>query len=121
MEFLGLPPELTWLVWTLFKLLAVSIVALTMIPIIIWGERKIAGHIQLRPGPNRVGPYGLLQPIADVFKLVFKEDVKPHKAHTIIFYLAPLVAVIPAIVIFTVLPVGPNFVATDVNVGILVF
>jgi NADH-quinone oxidoreductase subunit H len=120
LESLGLSPELTWLVWTVFKMLAISIVALTCIPIIIWGERKIAGHIQFRPGPNRVGPYGLLQPIADVLKLVFKEDVKPDKAHTIIYFMAPLVAVIPALVTFTLIPVGPGFVTTDVNVGVLV-
>jgi NADH-quinone oxidoreductase subunit H len=121
LESLGLSPQLTWLVWTLIKLLAVSIVALTLIPIIIWGERKVSAHIQFRPGPNRVGVYGLLQPIADVFKLAFKEELKPDQAHTIIYSLAPLVSVIPAIVIFSIIPVGPDFVATDVNVGILIF
>jgi NADH-quinone oxidoreductase subunit H len=96
-------------------------VVLGVLPFMIWAERKVAGHVQFRPGPNRVGPYGLLQPLADVIKLLFKEDVMPDGANKWVFFLAPIVTLVPAFVIFAILPVGPEFVVTDVNVGILVF
>ena len=117
----GLSPDMAWLVWTVIKTLVLIGGVLGVLPIMIWGERKIAGHVQFRPGPNRVGPFGLLQPAADVLKLVFKEDVMPEGANRVVFFLAPVLALVPAFVVLTVIPVGPQFVVTDVNVGLLVF
>jgi NADH-quinone oxidoreductase subunit H len=79
--------------------------------------------MQARIGPNRVGPLGLFQPIADVGKLFFKEEFIPAEANKVIFHIAPMLAVIPAIVVFAVVPFGPQdaFIVTDVNVGLLVF
>ena len=110
-----------WLFWTTIKMLAVTVGLLQVLPIMIWGERKVAAHVQFRPGPNRVGPYGLIQPVADVLKLLFKEDVMPAGANKWIYFLAPTLALVPSLVIFSVVPVGPDFIVTDVNVGILVF
>ncbi len=110
-----------WLLWTTIKALVVTVGLLQMLPLMIWGERKVAAHVQFRPGPNRVGPYGLIQPIADVVKLLFKEDVMPAGANRWVYFLAPTLALVPSLVIFAVVPIGPDFVVTDVNVGLLVF
>ncbi len=100
---------------------------LPVITYLVLAERKILGFIQVRVGPNRVGPWGLLQPIADVMKLLVKEDVIPNRAIRWAFILAPCLVVGPAFVIFAVIPVGPpaaepgglNLFITDVNVGLL--
>ncbi len=81
-------------------------------------ERKIIGHIQMRLGPMRVGWHGLLQPIADGLKLFLKEDIIPSKADKIVFVLAPIMVLVPAFVVYSVLPFGPNFYITQVNVGL---
>jgi len=107
--------------WSLVKVVVILSVMLVMVMYMIWAERRIAGHIQVRPGPNRVGIFGLLQPIADIPKLLLKEEFIPDQANKIVFHLAPVLAVIPALTSFSVVPVGPNFQVTDVNVGLLVF
>jgi NADH-quinone oxidoreductase subunit H len=94
---------------------------LGIVAYLTYGERKVAGHIQHRPGPNRVGPWGLFQPIADILKLLLKEEFIPDQGNKVIFHLAPILAVVPALTTFAVVPVGPNFMVTDVNVGLLVF
>jgi len=117
----GWPPEAQWALWTGIKMAGVVGFMLGTLPIVIWAERKVAAHIQFRPGPNRVGPFGLLQPAADVFKLFFKEDIIPAEAHRVLFLMAPLISFIPAFVTFSVIPLGPGVIIADLNIGILVF
>ncbi|MDI6807716.1 MAG: NADH-quinone oxidoreductase subunit NuoH [Candidatus Eisenbacteria bacterium] len=82
-------------------------------------ERKLIGRFQYRYGPNRVGPYGLLQPIADGLKLLFKEDIFPSQADKFLHLLAPVIAFITALLTFAVVPFGPSLYLTDINVAIL--
>ena len=85
----------------------------------IWIERRLIGKIQVRRGPNRVGPFGLLQPVADAIKLIQKEALQPDNADGIMFTLAPIVIFIPAILAFAVLPWGEHMILADLNVGVL--
>ena len=82
-------------------------------------ERKIIAHIQMRMGPMRVGWHGLLQPIADGLKLFLKEDIIPDKADRIVFILAPIMVLVPAFVVYSVLPFSETFYITQVNIGLL--
>src|SRR4051812_8322091 len=92
-------------------------------------ERKVVGHIQLRYGPNRVGPGGWLQPLADLVKLLLKEDIIPSQADKPIFQLAPMISLVVAFMAFAVIPFGPSdlkigdvsipFHIADLNIGIL--
>ncbi len=85
----------------------------------IWIERRLIGRIQVRRGPNRVGPFGLLQPVADAIKLIQKEALTPRQADSLVFALAPIVIFIPAILAFAVLPWSEKMVLADLNVGVL--
>jgi len=105
-----------------------GVVLAAMLPNLIWMERRIAGLIQDRPGPNRVGPFGLFQAVADVLKMFMKEDVVPLYADRLLHTLAPLVLLVPSMATFAVIPFGstlPLFgrdvplVIADVNIGIL--
>src|SRR3954464_3237933 len=84
-------------------------------------ERKGLGRIQNRYGPNRVGPFGFLQPAADGIKALIKEDVVPRSADKVIHFLAPLMVVIPAFLVYAVLPIGRNMVLVDYDAGVLFF
>ena len=85
----------------------------------IWWERKVAGHMQSRLGPNRVGPIGLLQSLADGIKLILKEDLVPKDADGLLFRMAPYLAFAPAFAAFVALPFGPNFAFEPrLNVGV---
>src|ERR1043165_3531686 len=96
----------------IFGLAVVAMVFLPTVSLVamfcIWWERKVAGHMQSRIGPNRVGPFGLLQSIADGVKLILKEDLLPKNADAFLFRLAPYLAFAPAFAAFLALPFGPN-------------
>ncbi|WP_069130972.1 NADH-quinone oxidoreductase subunit NuoH [Rhodohalobacter halophilus] len=87
--------------------------------ITVYAERRVAGLIQNRVGPNRVGPFGLLQPIADVLKLIFKEDVTPDKGNKVLHTVAPMIPVVTALLTVAVIPFGEGLYATDINAGVL--
>src|SRR5690606_31484940 len=86
-----------------------------------WLERKILGRIQNRYGPNRTGPFGLLQPVADGLKMLIKEDIVPRAADKVLHWLGPVLVTVPAIVVFAFLPFGRNMVAADMSVSLLFF
>jgi NADH-quinone oxidoreductase subunit H len=113
----------TTTLWAVVKVAIILGTLLGVVTYLIFAERKICGHMQARTGPNRVGPFGLLQTPLDVVKLLFKEEFIPESADKVIFHIAPVLAVFPAIVTFSVIPMGPPpmFTVTDVNVGLLVF
>uniref|UniRef100_A0A832I659 NADH-quinone oxidoreductase subunit H n=1 Tax=Eiseniibacteriota bacterium TaxID=2212470 RepID=A0A832I659_UNCEI len=115
-------PDVQFVLWALFKLVVILFALLGLVSYLVYAERKVAGHIQARTGPNRVGPLGLLQPIADVLKLFLKEEFTPAGANKVVFHLAPILVVIPALTTFAIIPFGPApFYVTDVNAGLLVF
>ncbi|HLX76960.1 MAG TPA: complex I subunit 1 family protein [Terriglobales bacterium] len=103
------------LIYILLIFLGISLAVMGM----VWLERKILAHMQVRLGPMRVGPHGLLQPIADSLKLLLKEDIIPESADKLVFWLAPLMVVIAAFTVFIVIPFGPTHAVTDMNIGIL--
>ncbi|MDD2338666.1 MAG: NADH-quinone oxidoreductase subunit NuoH [Geobacteraceae bacterium] len=114
----------------IIKIALVFVVVLTLAAYLVLVERKLLGWIQDRKGPNRAGPWGLLQPLADVIKLLTKEDFRPAGADKWLFYLAPAMAAIPALLMFAVIPfgapltVGKHLVSlqvSDLNVGLLLF
>jgi NADH-quinone oxidoreductase subunit H len=84
-----------------------------------WLERRMMAYVQMRPGPNRVGPFGLLQPIADGLKFLFKEDVIPTHSNRFLYIAAPVVSLVPALLSFSVIPFGPSLQITDLSVGLL--
>jgi NADH-quinone oxidoreductase subunit H len=116
-------PDAQLVFWAIVKIAIILNGMLGIVSYLIFAERKIAGHMQARVGPNRVGPMGLLQPIADVGKLFFKEEFIPDGANKVIFHIAPILAVVPALVTFSVVPFGPTdpFRVTDINVALLLF
>lgn len=97
------------------------VVVLGFVTYAIYFERKVIGWIQLRVGPNRVGPFGLLQSVADVLKLLLKEDTIPKKADRSLFILAPVIAFVPAFAVIAVIPFAPNLYPTDLNIGLLYY
>jgi NADH-quinone oxidoreductase subunit H len=116
-----------WLEWSI-KAIVLIFVVLTGFAYLTLYERRALARIQTRVGPNRAGPQGLLQPIADAVKLVFKEELTPARADKLIFVLAPIVTVVPATIIAAVIPFGPPITlfgrtillqVSDINVGVL--
>lgn len=112
----------------LLKILIVLNAVLVAVTFMVLLERKVIAWVQVRLGPMRVGPYGVLQPVADVVKLMTKEDITPVKADRWVFTAAPMIALIPALLVFAVIPFGPqvslfgrdvSLYITDLNVGLL--
>jgi NADH-quinone oxidoreductase subunit H len=106
-------------VWTLAKIVAIAIPLILAVAYLTFVERKVIGWMQVRIGPNRVGPLGLLQPFADVFKLIFKEIVLPSGASRYLFFIAPILAIAPALAAWAVIPFTDGVVLADINAGLL--
>src|SRR5580765_2767315 len=105
--------------WSLIYILAIFAGLSIAVIAMNWLERKILAHMQVRLGPMRVGPHGLLQPIADALKLLLKEDIIPDGADKVVFWIAPFIVVLAAFTVFVVVPFGPTHAITDMNIGIL--
>jgi NADH-quinone oxidoreductase subunit H len=105
--------------WALIKIVALVLPLLLCVAYLTLWERKAIGFSQIRPGPNRVGPFGLLQPIADAVKLMFKEIVRPSAANKPMFFLGPVMTIMPALVAWVVIPFGPEVALANINAGLL--
>jgi NADH-quinone oxidoreductase subunit H len=107
-----------WAHWAIF---AVVIVAFIMVMFVVftWFERRALGILQARLGPNRAGPFGLLQPVADGIKILLKEDIVPAKGDRLVHWLAPVVAFVPVLMVFAVVPFQGGALLVDLNIGIL--
>jgi len=119
---------LTVAIVALVKVIVVLVIFLLMIAYLTWWERKLLAHFQVRLGPMRVGPHGLLQPLADGLKLLFKEDITPAGSNRIIFTLAPIITFVPTFMVLAVIPFGKSItlfgksidlIISDFNMGIL--
>ena len=106
-------------VWSLAKIVAIVVPILLMVAYLTYWERKLIGWMHIRIGPNRVGPLGLLQPIADALKLLTKEVITPSQADKGLFFLAPIIVIMPALAAWAVIPFGPGLVLANVNAGLL--
>ncbi len=106
-------------VWSLAKITAIVLPILGLVAYLTLWERRLIGWFHIRIGPNRVGPLGLLQPIADAFKLITKEIISPSQADKSLFFLAPIVILMPALAAWAVIPFGPGIVLADINAGLL--
>ncbi len=119
----GLAPDavnvLVFLIWAIIVITVLLILGPVVMMYMTWLERKWVARLQDRIGPNRVGPFGLLQPIADMIKFIIKEDIVPSSADKWLHFLAPIAVVVPVIMSFAVIPWGKGMTAVDLNVGIL--
>ena len=119
-EFWGTwPPVMQYLATTLFKILILTVGVILCVAFSTYFERKVIGSMQSRVGPNRVGPKGLLQPFADVIKLLIKEVIVPSQSSKFIFVIAPLLSLTPALAAWAVIPMNNWFVIADINAGLL--
>src|SRR5271165_4775028 len=118
----------SFIVISLIKAAVVFAVLMTTLAYLQWVERKVIAHVQVRPGPYRVGPHGLLQPVADVVKLLTKEDLMPPYANKLLYLAAPFLAMTLALLSIAVIPFGPVIQVagyqtamqlTDLNIGVL--
>lgn len=107
------------LVWNLVKIIAVVLPLMGCVAYLTLWERKAIGWMHVRHGPNRVGPAGLLQPIADAIKLLLKEIIVPAKSSKALFLIAPIMTIMPALAAWAVIPFGPETVLANVNAGLL--
>jgi NADH-quinone oxidoreductase subunit H len=116
-----------WLEWVI-KGFVLCLILLTGFAYLTWYERRALARMQVRVGPNRAGPQGLLQPIADAVKLIFKEEYTPSRVYKVVFVLAPVLTVVPSLILAAAIPLGPSFTflgreitlyVANINVGVL--
>jgi len=112
-------PTLWLVLWSLIKIVAVVLPLMGCVAYLTLWERKAIGWSQIRPGPNRVGPWGLLTPIADAVKLIFKEIIRPTAANKGLFFLGPVMTIMPALAAWAVIPFGPEVALANINAGLL--
>jgi len=105
--------------WTILKIVAIVIPLMVSVAYLTYFERRVIGFMQGRLGPNRVGYFGLLQPIADALKLMFKEIINPTKSNNFLFLLAPILTIAPAFAAWAVIPFNAELVLSDINAGLL--
>jgi NADH-quinone oxidoreductase subunit H len=117
MEFWSTP--LGWTLWTVGQILLITVPLLLIVAYVIYFDRKIFAGVQMRKGPNVVGPFGLFQSFADLGKFLIKELVIPSGADKVVFLLAPLISVTLALGSWAAMPLAPGWVVSDINVGIL--
>ena len=106
-------------IWSLIKIICVVAPLMGAVAYLTLWERKAIGWTQVRPGPNRIGPFGLLQPIADAFKLLTKEIIVPTVANKGLFLLGPIMTIMPALAAWVVIPFGPDVALANINAGLL--
>jgi NADH-quinone oxidoreductase subunit H len=122
MSYLGssvTPGEANNQLWALIYVLIIFAGVSVAVMAMNWLERKALAHFQVRLGPMRVGPHGLLQPIADAVKLLIKEDIIPAESDKFVFWIAPLIGLLASFTVYTVVPFGPSQAVSDMNIGIL--
>jgi NAD(P)H-quinone oxidoreductase subunit 1 len=117
----GISTELAKVLWMPFPMLLMLIGATVGVLVNVWLERKISAAVQQRIGPEYAGPLGVLQPVADGLKLVFKEDILPAKADPFLFTMGPVVVVMPVFLSYLIVPFGQNLVITNINTGIFLW
>jgi len=115
----GLSPQWVTILMTIIGVAAIAIFVLLVDILLVWVERKVVARFQDRLGPNRLGPFGLIQPIADVIKLLIKEDITPIGADRIVYNLPPIIALATVLMLWAVIPLAPTIVGTDLDVGVL--
>lgn len=115
----ALPESLQTVIWILIKIVAIVLPVMICVAYYTYAERKVIGYIQVRIGPNRVGPKGWLQPIADAVKLMFKEIIIPTNANKALFLVAPAITLGPALAAWAVFPFNEELVLADINAGLL--
>ena len=113
------PGEAGTYLWATIYILVIFALVSVAVMLMTWLERKVMAHMQVRLGPMRVGPHGLLQPIADALKLILKEDIVPAGADKVVFWLAPVSVMMIAFTTYLVIPFGRTHAVTDMNIGIL--
>ena len=87
--------------------------------LLVWVERKVVARFQDRVGPNRVGPFGLIQPFADIIKLLIKEDITPANADKVVYNLAPILSMMSVLILWAIIPLAPSILGVDLNIGAL--
>src|SRR5579859_4063508 len=110
-----------FIVLTLIKLAVIAFILLTALAYLQWVERKVIAHVQVRMGPYRVGPHGLLQPLADVVKLITKEGVLPPHVNKFFYLLAPFLAVLMALISISIIPFGTRVTFPAIHIGASTF
>jgi len=111
-----------WLASLIIQLIGVVVLISLMMVLdifLVWVERKVVARFQDRLGPNRVGPFGLIQPFADIIKLIIKEDITPDGADKVVYNLAPILSLMSVLLLWAIIPLAPVIFGVDLNVGAL--